>query len=139
MNRETVMKELALLLDDVLIHPAVAGEIKQLILGTGNEKKFIKQLTKQVGLLKEYGINVIQLPQFEKLKNYRGLYSMHLESNVYNIRMLYTYGKMAKLYCIAFMKKRARKLLAMRNMHQLQWKENGKWRFDYECKTNEIK
>ena len=75
MNRETVMKELALLLDDVLIHPAVAGEIKQLILGTGNEKKFIKQLTKQVGLLKEYGINVIQLPQFEKLKNYRGLYS----------------------------------------------------------------
>ena len=59
-NRETVMKELALLLDDVLIHPAVAGEIKQLILGTGNEKKFIKQLTKQVGLLKEYGINVIQ-------------------------------------------------------------------------------
>ena len=37
-NRETVMKELALLLDDVLIHPAVAGEIKQLILGTGNEK-----------------------------------------------------------------------------------------------------
>ena len=47
--------------------------------------------------------------------------------------------KMAKLYCIAFMKKRARKLLAMRNMHQLQWKENGKWRFDYECKTNEIK
>ena len=33
------MKELALLLDDVLIHPAVAGEIKQLILGTGNEKK----------------------------------------------------------------------------------------------------
>ena len=69
-NRETVMKELALLLDDVLIHPAVAGEIKQLILGTGNEKKFIKQLTKQVGLLKEYGINVIQLPQFEKLKNY---------------------------------------------------------------------
>ena len=78
-NRETVMKELALLLDDVLIHPAVAGEIKQLILGTGNEKKFIKQLTKQVGLLKEYGINVIQLPQFEKLKNYRGLYSMHLD------------------------------------------------------------
>ena len=47
--------------------------------------------------------------------------------------------KMAKLYCIAFRKKRARKLLAMRNMHQLQWKENGKWRFDYECETNEIK
>ena len=109
-NRETVMKELALLLDDVLIHPAVAGEIKQLILGTGNEIKFIKQLTKQVGLLKEYGINVIQLPQFEKLKNYRGLYSMHLESNVYNIRMLYTYGKDGEIILHCFYEKEGKEV-----------------------------
>ena len=51
-NRETVMKELALLLDDVLIHPAVAGEIKQLILGTGNEKKIYKTIDKTSGIVK---------------------------------------------------------------------------------------
>lgn len=110
MNKQAVMKELALLLDDVLIHPAVAGEIKQLILGTGKEKQFLKQLAKQIGLLKEYGKDVIQLPQFEKLKSYRDLYSMHLESKDYNIRMLYTYRVDGEIILHCFYEKKGKEV-----------------------------
>lgn len=50
MNKSAVIEELCWLLDDVLIHPEVVNEIRQLILGTGNEKQFLRQLAKQLEL-----------------------------------------------------------------------------------------
>lgn len=102
MNKSAVMKELCSLLDDVLIHPEVVYEIGQLILGTGNEKQFLRQLAKQLELLRELKSDVIQLPQFEKLKAFKGLYSMHLESKKYNIRVLYSYNQQHQIILHCF-------------------------------------
>lgn len=116
MNKSAVIEELCSLLDDVLIHPEVVNEIRQLILGTGNEKQFLRQLAKQLELLKELRGDVIKLPQFEKLKAYHGLYSMHLESKEYNIRVLYSYSKQQDIILHCFYE-RAGKEISSYELH----------------------
>lgn len=110
MNKRKVMEELEALLGNMLIHPDVVTEINRLIVGTGNEEKFFKQLTKQLVLLRELKNDVINLPQFEKLKAYNGLYSMHLESKEYNIRVLYSYNECNEIILHCFYEKAGKRI-----------------------------
>ncbi|MDF2952300.1 MAG: hypothetical protein K0S18_1883 [Anaerocolumna sp.] len=105
MNKIRAMIELKTLLEGTKAHPAVGKEIFELILGTGSEKEFIRLLGKQLEFIRQLGNRVIELAQFEKLKDYKNLYSMHLEGKTFNIRVLYSYGINCEIFLHCFYEK----------------------------------
>ncbi|MBK5247547.1 MAG: hypothetical protein JJE49_09820 [Peptostreptococcaceae bacterium] len=91
MKKFEIIKALSESFGDVVAHPAVGKEICDLVLGTGSEKEFFRLFKKQLNFINELGNKVTELEQFEKITSAPGLYSMHLESKNFNIRVLYSF------------------------------------------------
>lgn len=102
MKKLEVLMALTELFDDVKAHPEVGKEIKVLILGSGHEKEFIRLFKKQLSFAKSLGYKVIELEQFEKLTDSPGLYSMHIESKNFNVRIIYSYYRNGELLLHCF-------------------------------------
>lgn len=105
MNKQKAIQELMVLLEGVYAHPKVPKEICDLVLGTGKEKEFLKTLSRQLEVAKLLGENVVKHPQFEKLKDCKGLYSMHIEGKEFNIRILYTLNRRGEILLHCFYEK----------------------------------
>ena len=75
------------------IHPDLLNDITSIITQSGNEMQLLKKLNTSLNFLKQYG-NMAHLQptrNFEKLKEEDNMYSMHLRSNSFNIRILYSF------------------------------------------------
>lgn len=88
--------------NNVKMHSELLVDIRELILGTGHEKEFFKLLIKRVGQLKEHRQDVTYLDCFEKLQEAPNLYSMHLQTKNFNIRILYSYIRKDEILLRAF-------------------------------------
>lgn len=91
------------------MHPDVIGEMKDIVLGSGYEADFIKQLKKQLAFADDMGPQVVELSTFEVLKSADGLYSMHIKSSKYNIRILYSITDSGQLLLHCFYKRSGKK------------------------------
>lgn len=89
-------------LKDIKYHPEVIGEIVDLVIGSGNEKLFFKLFYKRLEQIKALKQRVTQLKEFEKLTDYPNLYSMHLSSKSFNLRILYSYNDKDELLLHCF-------------------------------------
>ena len=70
-------------------HDDFIGDIREVIFGTGQEQPFLKKLLHRINALLVEGANAIGNPGFEKLKHCADLYSMHVDTQSLNIRVLF--------------------------------------------------
>lgn len=91
MNRVKVLNALIELQKNIKAHPKVVSEISELIFKSGHEREFFKLFEKRLQQAKTLKHEVTLLNEFEKLSGYPNLYSMHLQSKNFNIRILYSY------------------------------------------------
>ena len=91
MNRQDTMSLLLSTLYGFDIHPDLAREIIDIIIGSGYERKFFTLFATRLKYLNLHGIRAIEQREFELLGNSNGIYSMHLDSNCFNIRILYSF------------------------------------------------
>jgi len=92
LNKAKILQALIELLKDVKAHPDVGVEITDLILHSGHEREFFKLFKTRLDQAKLLKHEVTYLNEFEKLGGYPNLYSMHLESDNFNLRILYSYN-----------------------------------------------
>lgn len=89
MNKEAVYKYLEELLCNILMHDLFFSEFVNLIAGKGHEVKIHTLLTARLRLLSTYGVLVTRAKEFENIG--QGLFSMHLTSSCFNIRILFAF------------------------------------------------
>lgn len=87
------------------VHPLCVEELYNLVIGKGFEKKFYIDFQTRLGILAHQGYQATKTSSFEKLTGSRGIYSMKLKSDQYNIRILYGYNNNSELFLLAFEEK----------------------------------
>lgn len=102
MKRQEKIELLIALFGRFQTHEKVFDEIQDLILGSGQEIQFFKLFQKAAEELALLGIQALALPNFEALKEYPGLYSMHLQNKSLNIRILYSYNHKGEILLHCF-------------------------------------
>lgn len=108
MKKLEIHKAFVELFCNVKAHPEVGNEIITLVIGNGHEKEFIKLFKKQLNYARTLGYKVTELKQFEKLSESPGLYSMHLKSKNFNIRIIYSYYDNGELLLHCFYEKQGK-------------------------------
>ena len=104
------ISELSELYGNVLMHPSIIPEIFDIVLGSGYESEFLKQFAKQLKNVDTLGRQVVELNSFELLKGGSDIYSMHLKSKSYNIRILYSYLDNGELLLHCFYEKQGKRI-----------------------------
>lgn len=89
MNREGILNYLLAYLSNFSYHSRLIYELIDIIAASGYEKKFFKLLVARLRHLSVMGIEATKHTEFEPLGN--GLYSMHMSSTNFNIRILYSF------------------------------------------------
>ncbi len=89
MNRQAILNLLFAALSLFDIHPKLSDEIIRIIVGSGYETRFFKLLGVRLEYLSRYGVDATNHEEFELLRN--GVFSMHLSSRGFNIRILYAF------------------------------------------------
>lgn len=89
MNKDAAIKELLKYIESVLYHDLFFSEFVQIIARSGYERQIFKDLSKSLRILSIMGKQAIQAKDFEQLSYCEDIYSMHLDSKNYNIRLLY--------------------------------------------------
>lgn len=92
MNRDDVLAFLATLFETFWIHPLLVSDLASHISGSGVERKFFTLLMARLKFLREHGPNAIRHEEFETLTGAQGIYSMHMASKGFNIRILYAFS-----------------------------------------------
>ncbi len=93
MNKLKLLKELTNSLENFKIHPDLINDIIAISSQSGSEIQLLKKLNSALNFLKKFGNKAHLQPtnQFEKLKKENNMYSMHLQGNNFNIRILYSF------------------------------------------------
>lgn len=89
MNKDNVLELLLALLGDVVFSSRLVQEIVDIIAKNGQEANFVKTLALRLRMLSMLGLQATQAKTFEPIQD--GIYSMHLDNKVYNIRILYAF------------------------------------------------
>ena len=76
--------------DTFQFHPMFFEEFSRLVENTGEEKKIINLFVKRLFALIELGDIDYGLQWLEHLKNYGNMYSLHIETNNKNFRLLFS-------------------------------------------------
>lgn len=112
MKRDTANRMLSLIIDNehLKLHKKCLTEIRKLVFGTGQERLFINKLTKRINILLREGYRAIGTSGFEKLKHSSDLYSMHVDTQSLNIRILFAImDNNVQLLLLAFSEKAGKK------------------------------
>mgnify|MGYP000887669465 CR=1 FL=1 len=98
MDRKKFLKTLIELLHSFSVHSALLTELLEELKHSGNEVSFITILEARLKFLNEHGIEATVHKEFENIE--KGIYSMHLSGNGFNMRILYGFidGAPALLY-----------------------------------------
>lgn len=93
MNRDDILSYLAAALGSFVVHPNLVTELAGILSRSGFEKKFFTLLLARLKYLSEHGPSSVLYPEaFESLSNKaEGVYSMRLNGNGFNIRILYAF------------------------------------------------
>jgi len=108
LKRDAAYRMLSHILDNehLKLHKKCLTEIESLIFGTGQESDFIKKLTRRIDKLLKDGYKAIGTEGLEKLGYTSDLYSMHVDTQSLNIRILFALGESnLKLLLLAFHEK----------------------------------
>lgn len=89
MNRESVIARLSKMLNGIIFHDLFLSELLNLISGTGFEEKVFSLLLSRLLVLNAHGIMVTRIKEFENIGN--GIFSMHLSSKGFNLRILFAF------------------------------------------------
>ncbi|WP_298016724.1 hypothetical protein [uncultured Dysosmobacter sp.] len=90
MNKKEIIEYLIEVFSDIDIHPRLVSEVVSKIVGSGYEAKFFALLVARLTFLLEHGANAINLhKEYECVED--GIYSMHVSSAPFNIRILYAF------------------------------------------------
>lgn len=90
MNDKEFLRQLIAALSSICVHDRLLAEIKEELKRSGHEREFVSILLQRLKFLREYGVHAVQHPQFEPVAHGKhGVYSMHIESRYFNIRILY--------------------------------------------------
>lgn len=89
MNKDNVLELLLALLGNVIYSTRLVPEIVDIIAKNGQELNFAKTLAIRLRMLSMLGVQATQAKTFEPIKD--GIYSMHLDNKIYNIRILYAF------------------------------------------------
>lgn len=88
MNRQQLIEKLMRLLLDFRRHPRFLAELVKLIVGSGQELRILTQLEIRLHTLADYPTSAFLRDRgFEHLED--GIYSMHVDVQRYNLRILY--------------------------------------------------
>ena len=129
---DRISQSLEQLFKQYYIHPDCINDIRDLILGSGNERAFFKLFAKNTAMLNECGQEVIKNRNFEKLKHAKDLYSMKFKLPKQNLRIIYTYkaGRLALLLCSFYERSDSREKYSkyipvankrLRDLEEKQW------------------
>lgn len=86
-------------------HPDFYNDFESLIIGSGSEQKIIKQFLGRLAMIIELGDKDFGLKWLERLKNYDNMYSLHLDADSKNYRLLFSKNKNGKLFLHMFYEK----------------------------------
>lgn len=89
MNRNVLLSYLCSVLGHFRMFDEFIGELSQLIVGSGIERKFFTILSARLRELSMRGAQAVELHEFESIGD--GLFSMHLSGREFNIRVLYSF------------------------------------------------
>ena len=89
MNKDDVLELLLALLGNVIYSTRLVPEIVDIIAKNGQELNFAKTLAIRLRMMSMLGVQSTQAKTFEPIKD--GIYSMHLDNKIYNIRILYAF------------------------------------------------
>lgn len=94
MRRNDAIKLLFQILKDenLKLHESCWNEIQKLVFGTGQEALFLKKLAHRIDRLNSDGFKAIGSEGLEKLGHATNLYSMHVDTQTLNIRILFAFG-----------------------------------------------
>jgi len=112
MKRDDAYRRLSKILSDehLILHDECWREIKKLVFGTGQEVPFLKKLTRRIDKLLREGNSAIGTEGIEKLSNASDLYSMHVDTQTLNIRILFAFrSRGTQLLLLAFHEREGKK------------------------------
>ena len=89
MNKNKALEKLTELIAGIVFHGLFLSELLNLVAEKGFEEKVFKLLAKQLILLNRFGVLVTEIKEFENIG--RGLYSMHLTGQGFNLRILFAF------------------------------------------------
>lgn len=87
MNKKEFLKQLSLQLQEFVLHTLLIPELLKILKNSGRENAFLMILITRLRFLSEMGVLATKHQEFEPLAD--GIYSMHLASDGFNIRILY--------------------------------------------------
>jgi hypothetical protein len=87
MNKENVLQFLVKFINGFVYNKELISELTEIISKTGGEKRFFTLMVNKLRLLAELGLDAVQLTEFENIG--QGIFSMHLATKLFNIRILY--------------------------------------------------
>lgn len=97
----------------VVLHPEFASEFSSLVQNTGLETRVTRALLSQMELIRKFGLEALCAsghPNFEKLKGSgSGLYSIHINGNNMNYRVLLTCTSSGKILLHTFYERGGKK------------------------------
>lgn len=100
MNKKQIWALLLSTLGSYDLHAKLGKELLEIIAGSGYEAAFFRLLAVRLSFLSKAGIQAVEHKEFELLGH--GVYSMHLSSRGFNIRILYSFlpdGRPSLLTC----------------------------------------
>jgi hypothetical protein len=89
MNRSKILQLILGALSHLDIHPKLIEELVNIIVGSGYETRFFKLLITRLEYLSRHCVDAVKHEEFENIG--KGLYSMHLSKQGFNIRILYSF------------------------------------------------
>ena len=90
-------------------HPKFFDEFEELIKGTGSERKILKEFLNRLHMIIELDGIDYGLKWLEHLKSYDNLYSLHLNADSKNYRLLFSKNKKGKIFLCAFYERSGKK------------------------------
>lgn len=117
MNRKKALEELSKYLQEYcnsgfIFHNEFISDFQVLIKEVhGHETELFQLLIKQLAFVKELGCNVFSADSNEILKygSYRLYYSLHLQSKIFNIRIIMTFHENIPVFLVAFYERAGKK------------------------------
>lgn len=112
MNIVLMIQRLEDAFSEYTVHSDLIGDLVEIIKNSGNEKSFVAKLTTALLFLNKYGktAHLQATNQFERLKGEDNMYSMHICTKSFNVRILYSFLSDDKILLHGFDEKSGKKI-----------------------------
>lgn len=112
MNTKDILEIMEKLFSGFLFHPKFIGEMHSLLKKelSGKEGQFFKMLGTQLSNIRNFGPMIHTIDNNEKLKGLtRTYYSIHLQNNQFNVRLIIYFHNNNPLFLCAFYERKGKR------------------------------